>query len=62
MNEGFSKGQDNADLPPLDNGLVASAAARLDAASVPHLLWGHYMLTIFGIPTIVDVRTSVNMI
>jgi hypothetical protein len=58
MAEGFSNGQDYTDLPPLDNRLVASAAATLDAAKIPHLLWGNYILTIFGIPTIVDVRTS----
>jgi hypothetical protein len=47
------KGQDDYELPPLDNRLVASAAARLDAAKIPYVLWGNYMLTIFGIPTVV---------
>lgn len=56
--EGFSKGQDCADLPPLVNRLVRSAAARLDAAQIPNVFWGNYMLTTFGTPTIVDVRTS----
>ncbi|KAF1831779.1 hypothetical protein BDW02DRAFT_605691 [Decorospora gaudefroyi] len=54
MAEDFSKGQDDSELPPLDDSLVASAATRLDAAKIPHVLWGPYMLTIFGIPTIVS--------
>jgi hypothetical protein len=58
MAEDVSKGQDGSELPPLDNRLVASAAARLDAAKIPNVLWGNYMLTIFGIPTVVNVRVS----
>ncbi|KAH4841353.1 hypothetical protein HBH75_226730 [Parastagonospora nodorum] len=54
MAEDFRKGQDDSELPPLDDRLVASAAARLDADKIPHVLWGNYMLTIFGIPTVVD--------
>ncbi|KAF2760782.1 hypothetical protein EJ05DRAFT_530615 [Pseudovirgaria hyperparasitica] len=54
MAEDVSQGKVDLELPPLDNRLVASAAARLDAAKIPHVLWGNYMLTIFGIPTIVD--------
>lgn len=39
----------------LDNELVASISRLLDAAGVPNLLWGNYMLTLYGVPTIVDV-------
>ncbi|KAE8389680.1 hypothetical protein BDV23DRAFT_93825 [Aspergillus alliaceus] len=38
----------------LDNDLVISISCLLDAANVPNLLWGNYLLTIYGIPTIVD--------
>lgn len=37
------------------NARVASAAAALDAAKIPHVLWGLYPLTIYGIPTVVNV-------
>jgi hypothetical protein len=56
--EDVRKAEDDSELPPLDDRLVASAAARLDAAEIPHVLWGNYMLTIFGIPTVVNVGTS----
>ncbi|OAF98606.1 uncharacterized protein CC84DRAFT_1170045 [Paraphaeosphaeria sporulosa] len=52
MAEDVSKGQDDSELPPLDDRLVASAAASLDASKIPYVLWGNYMLTIFGIPTV----------
>ncbi|KAF2010825.1 hypothetical protein BU24DRAFT_427025 [Aaosphaeria arxii CBS 175.79] len=54
MAEDVGSGQDGSELPPLDDGLVASVAARLDAAKIHYVLWGLYMLTIFGIPTIVN--------
>jgi hypothetical protein len=58
MPEDLGKAQDESELPRLEDRLVASAAARLDAAKIPYILWGNYMLTIFGSPTVVDVRTS----
>lgn len=42
----------------LDNNLVESISACLDASDAPTLLWGNYLLTIFGVPTIVDVNIS----
>ncbi|KAF3000104.1 hypothetical protein E8E13_003606 [Curvularia kusanoi] len=56
MSETVSEIHDSSELPPFDNKLVASAAAALDAANIPNILWGHYMLTIFGVPTVVVVR------
>ncbi|PKY03786.1 hypothetical protein P168DRAFT_297665 [Aspergillus campestris IBT 28561] len=38
----------------LDNSLVASISSLLDSIHVPNLLWGNYLLTIYGISTIVD--------
>ncbi|KAB8255420.1 hypothetical protein BDV32DRAFT_112527 [Aspergillus pseudonomiae] len=38
----------------LDNDLVASISLLLDKARVPNLLWGNYLLTVYGVPTIVD--------
>lgn len=39
----------------LGNNLVASAAGLLDSAGVPNFLQGNYLLTVYGVPTIVDV-------
>jgi hypothetical protein len=39
----------------LDSALVASMACLLGSACVPNLLWDKYLLTIYGVPTIVDV-------
>lgn len=40
----------------LDNSLVTSISHLLDSVGVPNLLWGNYLLTIYGIPTFVDVN------
>lgn len=37
MAEDVRKGQDASELPPLDDRLVATAAARLDAAKIPYV-------------------------
>lgn len=39
----------------LDTKLVAEISSLLDSAGVLHLLWGNYLLTIYGVPTVVDV-------
>lgn len=39
----------------LDNDLVWSISTLLDSIGVPNLLWGNYLLTVYGVPTIVDV-------
>lgn len=39
----------------LDNDLVTSISSLLDAVNVPNLLWGNYLLTVYGVPTIFDV-------
>lgn len=41
---------------PLDNDLIASVSHVLHTGGVPNLLWGNYLLTVYGVPTIVDVR------
>ncbi|RAL09879.1 uncharacterized protein BO97DRAFT_436580 [Aspergillus homomorphus CBS 101889] len=47
---------------PLDHELVASIACLLDLADVPSLLWGNYLHTIYGVPTVVDVCHRLNLI
>ncbi|KAL5041834.1 hypothetical protein BDW71DRAFT_201043 [Aspergillus fruticulosus] len=42
----------------LDINLVGSISSLLNAAGVPNLLWGNYLLTVYGVPTIVDVSVS----
>ncbi|CAP91518.1 Pc13g04490 [Penicillium rubens Wisconsin 54-1255] len=44
----------------LDNDLVTSISCLLDAADIPNLLWGNYLLTIYGVPTVVDVSISLQ--
>lgn len=39
----------------LSNDLISSIASLLDSIGVPTLLWGNYLLTVYGVPTIVDV-------
>lgn len=39
----------------LDNNLVAGITRILDEAGIPSVLWGNYLLSVFGVPTIVDV-------
>lgn len=39
----------------LDNNLVAGIARILDEAGIPSVLWGNYLLSVFGVPTSVDV-------
>ncbi|KAJ5121092.1 uncharacterized protein N7515_009053 [Penicillium bovifimosum] len=38
----------------LSNDLISSISSLLDSIDVPNLLWGNYLLTIYGVPTIVD--------
>ncbi|KAJ5584755.1 uncharacterized protein N7459_004555 [Penicillium hispanicum] len=38
----------------LDNRLVAMISSVLTSAGIPNVLWGNYLLTIYGVPTIVD--------
>ncbi|KAL2812502.1 hypothetical protein BJX63DRAFT_396506 [Aspergillus granulosus] len=38
----------------LDRNLVASISSLLDDVNIPNLLWGNYLLTVYGVPTIVD--------
>ena len=44
----------------LDNDLVTSISCLLDTADIPNLLWGNYLLTIYGVPTVVDVSISLQ--
>ncbi|CBF89403.1 predicted protein [Aspergillus nidulans FGSC A4] len=38
----------------LDSDLVTSISSLLDSVNVPNLLWGNYLLTVYGVPTVVD--------
>jgi hypothetical protein len=40
----------------LDAKLVATISGIFTSAGVPNTLWGNYLLTVYGVPTIVDVR------
>lgn len=42
----------------LDMKLVATISSILNSANVPNILWGYYLLTVYGVPTIVDVCIS----
>jgi len=43
---------------PLDYDLVANIACLLDHASIPNVLWGTYLLNVYGVPTIIDVSNN----
>jgi hypothetical protein len=53
-----------SDLNPaewkLDNELVSSIASLLNSTGVPSLLWGNYLLSVYGVPTIIDVSIHVE--
>lgn len=40
--------------------LVAAISSRLDSVGVPNILWDDYLLTVYGVPTIVNVSTVHN--
>ena len=44
---------------PLDAHLVANIASLLDAEGISHVLWGNWLLSLFGIPTLIDVSFQV---
>ncbi len=39
----------------LSESFVASIAQALNSDQVPCVLWGHYLLNIHGVPSIIDV-------
>ena len=45
----------------LDHSLVASVSQVLDDAGIASILWGNYLLTVFGVPTIAEVRMRQNL-
>ncbi|PGH23779.1 hypothetical protein AJ80_02209 [Polytolypa hystricis UAMH7299] len=40
-------------LPP-DETLVATVSQLLDSGGVPNVLWGNYLLTVYGIPSLTN--------
>ena len=42
----------------LETKLVATISRILTSAGIPNILWGNYLLTVYGVPTIVDVCIS----
>jgi len=45
------------DTKVIDETLVASISRILTRKKIPCVLWGNYLLTVYGVPTIVDVRS-----
>lgn len=41
----------------LSESFVASIGSALSAEQVPCVLWGHYLLNVHGVPSIIDVCT-----
>lgn len=44
----------------LDSKFVVTVSRILNSAGVPDLLWGNYLLTIYGVPTIIDISILLN--
>jgi hypothetical protein len=42
----------------IDEVLVASIAQILVENGVPCVLWGNYLLTIYGVPSVINVRVT----
>lgn len=40
---------------PLGETLVAALSQVLDSGGVPNVLWGNYLLTVYGIPSLTNV-------
>lgn len=39
----------------IGNEFVAMISRILNSAGIPNLLWGNYLLTVYGVPSIIDV-------
>ena len=50
-------GNNATNMPDLSPSFVASVAQALNSAQAPCLLWGHYLLILHGIPSIIGVFT-----
>lgn len=48
----------NLNTEVIDETLVASISHILLGSNIPCVLWGNYILTIYGVPSIVDVSSS----
>jgi hypothetical protein len=44
-------------MSEISENLVASIAQALNAAKIPCVLWGHYLLNVHGVPSIIGVST-----
>lgn len=42
-------------MTSLSEQFVASIAHSLDSAQIPYVLWGHYLLILHGVPSVVGV-------
>ena len=43
----------------LSQSFVASIACALNSAQVPCVLWGHYLLNVYGVPSIIGVGVEI---
>jgi hypothetical protein len=49
------------DTTVIDEKLVASISRLLTSAKIPCVLWGNYLLTIYGVPSIVNVSCRLGL-
>lgn len=47
-------GEQNLCYLPLGETLVAAVSQLLDSGGVPNVLWGNYLLTVHGIPSLTN--------
>jgi hypothetical protein len=45
------------DTTVIDENLVASISQLLTGNGIPCILWGNYLLTVYGVPSIVNVSS-----
>lgn len=49
------------DLRVVDENLAASISQRLAINRIPCILWGNYLLTVYGVPSIVNVSSRLAL-
>lgn len=57
----YLKPCDDINVAVVDEKLVASISRILTRNEIPCVLWGNYLLTVYGVPSIVDVSLSVQI-
>jgi hypothetical protein len=50
------------DTTVIDEKLVASISRLLTSNKIPCILWGNYLLTVYGVPSVVNVNLRLGLL